>query len=211
MTDKSAIFINNDLYSSIFEKIVDGIITKVNTSIVKLFGYAQEELIGKNVNMLMPDPHRTNHNNYLSSYKNTKKKNIIDTIRGLYAIKKNGDIFPMELSVSELDEKYFLGIIRDMTIMDNITDPIVTINNKGTILKINKRDEELFGYTTFELLGKNVNILMQDPYKSSHDQYLENYMTTGIKKIIGTIRDLKALKRVATSNIALINLSIIIP
>lgn len=194
---------NDNVFYSIFDKIIDGIviinkkgiITKINKTIETMFGYNNSELIDQNVKILMPDPHKTNHDNYLKIYEKTKIKNILDTIRGLDAIKKDGTIFPIELSVSELTDEYYLGIIRDNTVMQKIADPMITININGIILNVNISACTLFGYKSDELVGQNVKILMPDPYKNNHDSYLENYKQTRKKKIINTIRDLQAIKK----------------
>lgn len=195
-----------DLSHVIFDNITDGIviinhsgiIVDINKFTCKLFNYEQYELIGKNVNIMMPESIKSKHDGYIKKYLLTKEKNIIDSVRGLTAVRKDGSTFPIELSVSILNDIYFLGIIKDMTMMDCIIDPMVTIDNKGIILKVNRTACELFAYTMDELLSKNVSILMPEPFKANHDKYLKNYMNTGVKKIIGTVRDLQGIKKDGT-------------
>jgi PAS domain S-box-containing protein len=80
-------------------------------------------------------------------------------------------------------------------IMESALDGIVTINEKGIIQTFNKAAENLFGYTKDEAIGRNVNILIPEPYHSQHNQYLENYITTGIKKAIGQTAELDAKRK----------------
>ena len=193
---------NMDDYKKIFNKIADciividlyGIIVKINKTTKKLFGYDEEELIGKNVNILMPAPHKSKHDDYIKIYNSTKKKNIVDTIRGLRAIRKDGSIFPIELSVSELGENNFLGIIRDMTVMDSIINPMITINNKGIMLKVNNKVEEMFGYRSEYLIGKSVNMLMEEPHKSFHDNYVKKYNNNSGSKITEAMREVIGIR-----------------
>jgi diguanylate cyclase (GGDEF)-like protein/PAS domain S-box-containing protein len=84
----------------------------------KTFGYLQSEIIGKNVSMLMPVPFASRHDKYINNYLNTGKAEIIGVGRELEAIKKDGTVFPMELSISEVshaNETVFIGIVRDIT------------------------------------------------------------------------------------------------
>ncbi len=83
-----------------------------------MFGYKARDVIGQNVSLLMPSPHAEKHDDYLNKYLITGKKNIIGIGREVYACKKNGTIFPVELSVGEVQSKgkrLFTGFIRDLT------------------------------------------------------------------------------------------------
>jgi len=95
-----------------------GIISAFNHSAEQMFGYHANEVLGKNVSMLMPLKFAKNHDNYLASYNITGKQNIIQTGRELPAIRKDGSTFPMHLSVSEIETKegkLFTGLIRDIS------------------------------------------------------------------------------------------------
>jgi PAS domain S-box-containing protein len=80
-------------------------------------------------------------------------------------------------------------------ILETAIDAIITINSNGNIETFNPAAEKLFGYSVEEILGKNINILMPEPYSSEHDSYLKNYEKTRIKKIIGIGRDALAKRR----------------
>lgn len=91
-----------------------GIITDVNPATEKLFGYSQEEMIGENVGILMPSPYREQHDSYLARYHETGETHIIGVGREVVAQKKDGSIFPVDLTVSEIDHlEIFVGVIRD--------------------------------------------------------------------------------------------------
>lgn len=75
------------------------------------------------------------------------------------------------------------------TILSNVVDGIITIDNKGTIETFNPASERLFGYRADEVIGKNIKCLMPQPYRDKHDGYLQNYHDTNEAKIIGIGRE----------------------
>lgn len=112
---------------SIISNVMDGIITinesgeiqGFNPAAEQIFGYAQQEVIGRNLNLLMQEPDRSAHDSYLNRYLNTSQSRILG-VRGreVTAVRKNGEAFPMELSASEMSlggDRYFIGIVRDIT------------------------------------------------------------------------------------------------
>lgn len=75
------------------------------------------------------------------------------------------------------------------SVIENVVDGLITINEKGIILTVNAAAERIFGYTADELFGQNVSMLMPEPYRSQHDRYIANYLRTGQAKIIGIGRE----------------------
>ncbi|GAC25747.1 sensor protein fixL [Paraglaciecola mesophila KMM 241] len=95
-----------------------GTIELFNAAAQRMFGYSVQEVIGKNIKMLMPEPYRKEHDQYLDNYMKTNQARIIGIGREVKACKKDGEIFPIELSVGEVKEsshKQFVGIIRDIS------------------------------------------------------------------------------------------------
>jgi len=81
------------------------------------------------------------------------------------------------------------------SILATVPDAMVVIDEGGLILSFSAAAEKMFGYSEGEVVGENVKILMPNPDRDRHDQYLINYLTTGIRKIIGVGRVTTALHR----------------
>ncbi|PST20611.1 PAS domain-containing sensor histidine kinase [Mesorhizobium plurifarium] len=96
----------------------DGTIVSFNAAAVRQFGYAEEEVIGENLRLLMPEPYRREHDGYMQRYLRTGEKRIIGIDRVVSGRRKDGSIFPMKLAVGEMQsggERFFTGFIRDLT------------------------------------------------------------------------------------------------
>ena len=83
-------------------------------------------------------------------------------------------------------------------VMDTVLDGLIIIDIVGTIKRFNSSACSIFGYAVSDVLGKNVKMLMPEPYQSSHDGYLHNYTSTGDRKIIGIGREILAQRKDGT-------------
>jgi two-component system, LuxR family, sensor kinase FixL len=126
---------------AILETAVEGIITidehgiieSVNAAAEKIFGYRAKEIIGKNIGVLMPSPHREGHDDYIANYLHTGHAKIIGIGREVAGRRKNGTVFPMDLSVSEVKlatRRMFTGFIRDITERKQIEKEILEISDR---------------------------------------------------------------------------------
>ena len=112
--------------SAIINTTVDGIIVidsaglieSINPAGQRLFGYSEPELVGKNVSVLMPAPFHAEHDGYLKRYQETGKAAIIGTGREVRGLRKDGTMFPLHLSVGEMQidgERKYTGVLHDLT------------------------------------------------------------------------------------------------
>ncbi len=117
---------SEERWRAIFESAVDGIIMinrhgrieSFNPAAARMFGYAPEEILGRNVSTLMPEPYASEHDHYIRRYQMTGERRIIGIGREVTARRKDGATFPAHLSVAELSiegEPMFTGIVRDLT------------------------------------------------------------------------------------------------
>jgi two-component system, LuxR family, sensor kinase FixL len=215
-------------WRSIIESAVDGIIVidergrieAFNPAAERLFGYTEDEVRGRNVNVLMPTPYHEEHDGYLARYLATGAKTIIGIGREVTGLRRDGTTFPLHLSVGEmllLGGRKFTGILHDLTervslenrlrasearwraVVESAVDAIIVIDAHGRIEAFNPAAARLFGYSEQEVTGRNVSMLMPSPYHEQHDDYLERYLHTGIHKIIGTGREVTGLRRDGTT------------
>ncbi len=131
--DKAALEASTQHTQTILNDIADGIITiskegtiqSFNHAAETIFGYRAKQIIGKNISELMPEPHKSRHNDYLKAHLKTGKKNILGIGREVCGLRRNGNEFPMDLMVSRVfqdGEPIFIGIIRDITEKKRIDD-----------------------------------------------------------------------------------------
>ena len=95
-----------------------GIVRTVNPATERMFGYTREEMLGKNVSMLMPQPYQREHDGYLKRYRQTGTRHIIGIGRDVEGRRKDGSRLPLHLSVSEMQvngKRLFAGILRDVS------------------------------------------------------------------------------------------------
>ncbi|MCF8150041.1 MAG: CHASE domain-containing protein [Burkholderiaceae bacterium] len=95
-----------------------GLMESFNLAAERLFGRRVEDVLGKNIKLLMPEPYAGEHDGYLSAYRNTGQRKIIGIGREVVGRRADGSCFPMELAVTEVlvnDRRRFIGLVRDIT------------------------------------------------------------------------------------------------
>ncbi len=128
-------------------------IQSFSATAVRLFGYEPEEVIGKNVNILMPGPYREQHDGYMQRYLDTGERRIIGIGRVVVGERKDGSTFPMELAVGEMRSggiRYFTGFIRDLT------------ERQQTETRLQELQSELVHMSRFTALGEMASTLAHE-------------------------------------------------
>lgn len=121
-----------------------GLIERFNPAAERLFGYLEGEVTGKNISMLMPSPYRELHDGFLSRYRDTGEKKIIGIGREVVGLRKDGSVFPMDLSVAEMrfgERRMFTGIVRDITERKTAEE-----QNRQLMQEISSANEELSSF-----------------------------------------------------------------
>jgi PAS domain S-box-containing protein len=160
----------------------DGLIQIVNTQTEKLFGYPRAELVGKNVDMLVPQRFQGSHPHHRRAYSQSPQPRAMGAELDLYGRRKDGVEFPVEISLSPLETAegtLISSAIRDISarkraeskfraLLESAPDAIVIVNQQGRIVLTNAQTEKLFGYPRQELLGERVEILVPERLRGNH-------------------------------------------
>ena len=182
-----------------------------NPGAERIFGYTAAEIQGQKVNVLMAEPYMAEHDSYLERYERTGEARAIGRIRTVEARRKNGETFPIELSITkvatlESEEVHYAAFIRDISevrrgqawlqsLIETTQDAVLSIDRQGRIVLFNPAAERIFGYARGEVIGQKVNMLMAEPYATEHDEYIARYESTGEAHAIGRIRTVTAQRK----------------
>jgi two-component system, sensor histidine kinase len=139
--------------TAILQTAVDGIITidehgtiaSFNPAAERLFGYTADEVVGHNVNMLMPAPYRQEHDGYLARYRQTGEPHIIGIGRDVRGQRRDGTTFPMALAVSEMHldgRRMFTGIVHDLSARVEAEEALRHARDELEV-RVNERTAEL--------------------------------------------------------------------
>ena len=152
----------------------DGRVTDFNRAAESMFGYAAADVVGRDVAMLMPSPYREQHADYIRAYQRTGEKKAIGRIRQVEAVRKDGELFPIELAVSETrvrDDVLYTAIIRDVSTLHRVLSlvqserdfneelidaaPVIVLvlDRDGRILRFNRYMEERCGRRLTDVVG----------------------------------------------------------
>jgi PAS domain S-box-containing protein len=200
---------------AILQTAVDGIITidergtieMVNPSASRLFGYQPGELVGQNVRILMPEPDRSNHDDYMQNYHSTGVARIIGIGREVTGRKKDGTTFPFHLSVSEVqlaDRKIFTGFIHDITDLKLAEE---RLRRYASELERSNRELQDFAYVSshdlqeplrkIQAFGDRLKTKEADKLSDQGKDYVERMLNAAFR-MQNLINDLLTFSRVTT-------------
>ncbi|MDY6994419.1 MAG: PAS domain S-box protein, partial [Pseudomonadota bacterium] len=174
----------NNMIDAVIVIDESGRIESVNQAVKTVFGYEPIELIGQSVNLLIPEPHQNQHDNYMQHYLTHGECKIIGLGREGLALHQQGHTFAIDLTVSEMylgERRLFNGLIRDIStrvrvenqlketlalqqaILDSANYTIISTDLEGTIRIFNTAAERLLGYHAQEVVGQRTPVAFHDP------------------------------------------------
>jgi PAS domain S-box-containing protein len=195
-----------------------GIIKTVNEAAIQLFGYSEQELVGQNLHLICGGGHAAHHDAYVQKYLRTGVKHVIGQKREVLGRKKDGTEFPCELGIQEIKDvstgqRFYCGFFKDLTqlnqhqaaiqerqalmqgMINASFDSMLEIDQDGIIQIVNDSACHMFGYTREEFVGSDIAMICGDGHADKHAMYLQRYLATGEKRIIGIKRQVKARRK----------------
>jgi PAS domain S-box-containing protein len=173
-----------------------GTITLANPQVERLFGYSNAELLGKGVEILVPDRFRGLHPAHRNHFNDEPRMRPMGAGLELYGRRKDGTEFPVDIMLSPIDRPdglVVLAVIRDVTgqkqaekamrlsedrfrsLFEFSPDAIIVTDRDGKIAETNGQVEKFFGYARNELLGESVEKLVPDRFRHAHPAHRKNY------------------------------------
>lgn len=186
-----------------------GKIRFVNAQTEHMFGYTREELLGRPVEVLIPERFRETHLHRRAGFEKDPKTRSMAAGLQLFARRKNGSEFPAEVSLAPLRTQNGLLVsaaIRDVSeqrkaetkfraLLEAAPDAMVIVDQQGMIALVNGQTERLFGYERSQLLGKPVETLIPKSARQVHEKHRKDYQANPRNRQMGSGRVLYGLRR----------------
>lgn len=201
-------------FRSVMESAIDAIISgdaegrirSWNSAATALFQFAEAEVIGQPIELIIPERYRESHQQGIHRVSSGGPSHVIGKTVELAAIRKDGTEFPVELSLATWlldDKRYYTGIIRDISerkqaeqkfrsVTESAIDAIISADHTGVIVSWNKAATRILGYTEEEAVGQRLELIIPERFHEMHRNGMARFTATGEAHVIGTTVELFA-------------------
>ncbi|UCH85095.1 MAG: PAS domain S-box protein [Candidatus Latescibacterota bacterium] len=201
-------------FRSVMESAIDAIISgdaegnirSWNSAATALFGFTEAEVIGKPIEIIIPERFRKSHQEGIHRVSSGGPSHVIGKTVELAAVRNDGIEFPVELSLATWfldDKRYYTGIIRDISerkqaeqkfrsVTESAIDAIISADHTGKIVSWNKAATRILGYTEEEAVGQRLELIIPERFHEAHRNGMERFTKTGEAHVIGTTVELAA-------------------
>ena len=181
-----------------------GRIVYINRGAELLFGYEAEELLGKHVEVLMPEEHREQHKTFRKRYRKAPRARPLLSGLDLYGLRKDGSRFRVEIALTPVKTTSGLLVastLREVnaadeseayfkTLLESAPDAMIIIDDRGKIAIVNAQAEDMFGYERDDLLGHEVEMLLPKRMHDVHGEHRRSYSEDPALRPMGAGLDL---------------------
>jgi PAS domain S-box-containing protein len=214
----------NSHYQSIIESESAAIITSDSSKCIrswnkgaeKIFGFSENEIIGKPITVIIPKIYHDKHDEGMSRLNSGKKPRVIGKEIEIIGLRKDGTEFPVELTLGFWSNKgvnYYSAVIRDISkkkeienivrkqnkqfqvISNSKNDAIIISDKTKKILFWNKGAEHIFGYTSDEVVNQSITIIIPPQFQEAHKTGMDRMNRGGKPNVIGEVVELTGIKK----------------
>ena len=191
--------------------IVDarGRVAEINVPAARMFGYTRDEMLGRAIEGLVPERFRGGHSAFRESFQRSPDARPMGAGRDLYALRKNGSEFPVEIGLQPIggqEHNLVLATVVDITerrrmqdrfrlVVENAPNAIVMINRAGRVVLVNAHAEAVFGYAREEMLTLAVESLVPERFRAAHPALRGGFFARPDARPMGAGRELYALRK----------------
>lgn len=192
---------------AIYSTDLNGNITSWNKGAERLFGHSEQEAVGQSIDIIYPSDRLKEKEDCKQSIRAGWRVEHFDTVRR----SKEGTLRNISVTLSPIVDLQgqvvgISGIARDITerkqaehmfrgLLESAPDAMVIVNQDGVITRINAQSEKLFGYARDELIGKEVEVLIPQRFRSVHPHHRKRFLTDAHTRMMGTGLELWALRK----------------
>ncbi|HEU5041266.1 MAG TPA: PAS domain S-box protein [Gemmatimonadales bacterium] len=190
----------------------EGRIILVNREIERLFGYAREELLGKPVDLLIPERVRGAHPQFRGGFMANPRTRAMGAGRDLFGLRKDGTEVPLEIGLTPVVTEEGVVVISSLVdisarkladarfrvAVESSPNGMVMVDAAGRIVLVNREVERMFGYAREELLGQSIEMLVPQRSRELHPEFRAGFFRMPQARAMGVGRDLNGLKKDGT-------------